>query len=168
MWVLALALLLPMQAVGSPPQALPRPSTPPVVAPVAKAKLEQDGYWKIEAGNRAGDRRTMPIDKALYHAAILARTAGHKYVEMHDGVSTEQFGGERATLFARGSDAPVHPPKCRSGKAKRCYTADVAVLIKQLSGASGNEPGMPIPTYDKYGRAVYQSGFGIGAVAATR
>jgi hypothetical protein len=165
MWSLGLALVSFTQVAGSAPQAAPRPLAPPAAVPVAKEKLEKDGYWQIEARNRAGDRRTMPIDKALYHAAILARAAGHKYVEMHDGVSTEQFGEERATLFARGSDAPVHPAKCRSGRAKRCYTADVAALIKELSGASGNEPGMPIPTYDKYGRAVYQSGFGIGAIA---
>jgi hypothetical protein len=162
LWALALLVFTqPLDGMQSAP-------APAIAAEkLAKDKLTKDGYWEIEAVTLRGDR-SMAIDKALYHAATLAAAGGHKYVEMHDGysTSTERFGRDRAVLFARASDAPAHPAKCRSGKPKRCYTADVALLIRQLSGASGKEPGMPIPSYDKYGRTVLESGFGIGAIGS--
>lgn len=70
-----------------------------------------------------------------------------------------------AQKLGRGIDVPVHPANCRSGKAKRCYTADVSVVISWLSGASGHEPGVAAPSHvDEYGRAMFQSGFGTGVV----
>jgi hypothetical protein len=132
---------------------------------IAKEKPTDDGYWKIEASSERGDRR-LAIDKALYRAAELARLGGHRYVEMHDAYSSADRFRESATLFARAADAPVAPQRCRSGKAKRCYTADVAAVLQRLSGTSGNEPGVATPTsIDKYGRTVTESGFGIGAIA---
>jgi hypothetical protein len=128
-------------------------------------EVTRDGYWKIEARSRRGDA-SIAIDVALYRAAELARAAGHQYVEMHDAFSRRNRHAETALLFARGADAPVHPAQCRSGRARRCYTADVRAVIRQLSGASGNEPGVAAPSHiDQYGRTVFQSGFGIGAVS---
>jgi hypothetical protein len=124
-----------------------------------------DGYWKIEARSRRGED-SLAIDVALYRAAELARAAGHRFVEMHDAHSRRDRVSESAVLYARGVDVPAHPAACRSGRARRCYTADVAAVLRQLSGASGNEPGVPVPTTDEYGRTVLQSGFGIGAVSA--
>lgn len=128
-------------------------------------EVAKDGYWKIESRSRRGDDG-LAIDKALYRAAELARAAGHNYVEMHDPYSRRNGAGDEGdTLFAHGIGVPVHPVNCRSGKAKRCYTADASVVISRLSGASGHEPGVAALSHvDEYGRAVFQSGFGTGAV----
>jgi hypothetical protein len=128
--------------------------------------MTDDGYWKIDARTQGGDNR-LAIDVALYRAAELARAAGQQYIEMHDGYSRRNTLGETAILFARAADAPVHPDNCRSGRARRCYTADVLAVIRQLSGPSGREPGVAVPTsVDEYGRTVTRSGFGIGAVTS--
>lgn len=127
-------------------------------------ELTQDGYWKIQTATKG--RRMLAIDAGLYRAAELARAAGGRFVEIHDAYSEEsRMGDQRATLFARVATEAIHPRACRSGKANRCYTADVAVVMKRLSGASGKEPGMAAPSrVDQYGRTVFESGYGTGAV----
>ena len=131
-----------------------------------KDELGKNGYWKINAGvSHIGS--AIAIDFAIYRAAELARENGYRYVEIHDATSrSNRIGGaETVTLYARPAEAPAHPATCRSGKAKRCYTADVALVYARLSGADGRQPGVAAPSYvDKYGRTVMQSGFGTGAV----
>ena len=124
-----------------------------------------DGYWKIDAGS-TGRGGVIAIDVAIYRAAELAQAAGHKFVEVHNAFTREdRSGNQEATLYARGSDAPVKPARCRKGKSPRaCYTASVAEVFRQLGGASGREKAVAVPQRDKYGRTVLQSGFGIGAV----
>lgn len=135
-----------------------------------KDELEKDGYWEITAGiNSFGG--ALAIDFAIYRAAEMARAGGHRYVEIHDASTrSNRLGAESATLFARPTDIPAHPTACRSGKPKRCYTADVALVFARLSGADGQHPGLAAPSYlDRYGRTVTESGFGTGAISsATR
>jgi len=133
--------------------------------PIARDKLTDDGYWKIEATSRILNDHALAIDKAIYHAAELARAGGFRYVELHDPYGRKNAFEETATLYARGATAPVRPAACRSGKRNRCYTADVDAVIRHLSGDSGTEPGVAASSgKDQYGRTVYQSGFGTGAV----
>lgn len=131
-----------------------------------KEEATPDGYWKIEF---SGDNIYDPvfvIDAALYRGAELARAQGHRFVEYHDGYSRSSRTSASAVVFIKGTNDPVAPARCRSGKPKRCYTADIAVVLKRLSGASGREPGVAAPSaVDQYGRTVYESGFGTGAVA---
>lgn len=131
-----------------------------------KDKIAKDGFWEI-TGGVSGHSQATAADFAIYRAAEMARADGHRYVEIHDAVGRQNrsSGAESVTLFARPVDAPVHPSACRSGKPKRCYTADVALVFARLSGADGNHPGVAAPSYiDKFGRTVTQSGFGTGAV----
>jgi hypothetical protein len=131
-----------------------------------KSKIAKDGFWEI-TGGVSGYSRATAADFAIYRAAEMARAEGHRYVEIHDAVGRQNrsTGAESVTLFARPIDAPIHPSACRSGKPKRCYTADVALVFARLSGEDGNHPGVAAPSYiDKFGRTVTQSGFGTGAV----
>jgi len=134
-----------------------------------KDKLTDDGYWKIEAATQGGMFHAE--DVAIYRAAEMARQQGVAFVEIHDAYTTTRrlMNQEQATLYARPAAAPVHPAACRSGKEKRCYTADVAIVIAKLSGPSGREPGVGAPSYvDEYGRTVTLGGFGLGAVPVVR
>ncbi|CUS45099.1 hypothetical protein MGWOODY_Smn1881 [hydrothermal vent metagenome] len=126
----------------------------------------KDGYWKIEGATQGGNG--LAVDVAIYRAAEMAQAAGSRFVEIHDAYSSRNgLRDERATLFARPAAAALHPSLCRSGKPGRCYTADVALVMRKLSGASGYEPGVAAPTYtDKYGRTVTESGFGVGSISA--
>jgi hypothetical protein len=123
-----------------------------------------DGFWRIQGATRG--RKMLAIDVAIYRAAEMAQAAGSRYVEIHDAIEGEnRIGDQQATLFARAVEGPVNPATCRSGKPNRCYTADAQVIVKRLSGASSDEPGMAAPSYiDKYGRPVTESGYGTGAV----
>ena len=48
-----------------------------------------------------------------------------------------------------------------------CYTADVAKVLKDLSGPSGDEPGISVARgRDQSGREITYLGFGIGAISA--
>ena len=130
-----------------------------------KEELAPDGYWKIEAAS-AGRGGVIAIDIAIYRAAELAHAKGHRYVEVHSAVGREdRIGNQEVTLYARASDAPVQPDKCRKGSGRRCYTAEVAAIFRELGGASGREKAVAVPTTDEYGRTVLRSGFGVGAVA---
>lgn len=130
-----------------------------------KEELTKDGYWKIQAATKG--RRMLAIDVALYRSAELTHAAGGRFVEIHDAYSAEnRRGDQQATLFARVAAKAAPPVVCRSGKPNRCYTADMAVVMRRLSGASGKEPGMAAPSrVDQYGRTVYESGYGTGAIA---
>lgn len=129
-----------------------------------KDQTMSDGFWRIEGATRG--RQMLAIDVAIYRAAEMAQSSGSKYVEIHDATEGENRNGDqRAILFARPVQSPTNPATCRSGMSNRCYTADVSVIMKRLSGASGNQPGMAAPSYiDKFGRTVTQSGYGVGAV----
>lgn len=130
-------------------------------------KATKDGYWEIHAG--IARQSALAADFAIYRAAEMAKAAGHRYVEIHDAFERRsRYGvGETITLYARPSDLPQHPASCRSGKPKRCYTADVALVFARLSGADGAHPGLAAPSYvDRYGRTVTESGFGTGAVGS--
>ena len=133
-----------------------------------KDKLTKDGFWQVDAGvSHIGS--AIAIDFAIYRAEELARANGYRYVEIHDasGRSSRLGGAETATLYARPAEAPAHPTTCRSGKPKRCYTADIALVYARLSGADGQHPGVAAPSYvDKFGRPVMESGFGTGAVGS--
>jgi hypothetical protein len=134
-----------------------------------KDEVARDGFWKIQARTN-GFGRAQAIDVGIYRAAELAKAAGHRYVEIHDAVERHDRLSGRAdvTLFARPIDAPVHPSTCRSGKPKRCYTADVELVFVRLSGENMQQPGVAAPSYvDEYGRTVIESGFGTGAVGGT-
>lgn len=159
--LLLVAVLIPSTAIAG--------TTPGYYGPKQggqgyKDEMRPDGYWKIEA---ATSGRMLAVDMAIYRAAELARARGDRFVEIHDVYATEdRVRRQTATLFARPAAAAAHPSACRSGKRNRCYTADVAVVLKRLSGASGREPGMAATTsIDAYGRTVYESGYGTGSIS---
>ena len=128
--------------------------------------VTNDGYIKIRAESRRMDGSDFATDSALYRAAEMARTGGYRYVEMHDGYSMRSRTSESATVFALPTNTAAHPARCRSGKPKRCYTADVLSVMKILSGESGTQPGVAAPHHvDQYGRTVTYSGFGTGAIS---
>ena len=131
-------------------------------------ELERDGFWEIEAGI-IGNRGVLAIDVAIYRAAEMAKTGGHRYVEIHDASERrDSFGRTTARLFARPVAVPVHPAACRSGKPSRCYTADTEQIFARLSGEDMQHPGVAAPSYiDEYGRKVLESGFGTGAVGGS-
>lgn len=131
-------------------------------------KETRDGFLKIDAGI-SHRSRALAIDIAIYRAAELARQAGYSYVEIHDASErTTRFGSESVTLYAKPVASPVHPSACRSGRANRCYTADVEVVFARLSGDDRQQPGMAaVSRVDEFGRAVRQSGFGTGAVGGS-
>jgi hypothetical protein len=127
--------------------------------------VTKDGYLKIYAEARRIDGDDFALDSALYRAAEMARVGGYRYVEMHDGYSQRSRVGESATVFALPTNTAAHPIRCRSGKPKRCYTADVASVLKTLSGTTGMQPGVAASDHlDQYGRSVTYSGFGIGSI----
>lgn len=131
-------------------------------------KLKRDGFWEIDAGTTQNSG-VLPIDVAIYRAAELAKAGGHRYVELHDASGREdRFGGLSARLYARPSDAPVHPTTCRSGKPNRCYTADTELVFARLSGDDMRHPGVAAGSQiERYGRQIVPSGFGTGAVAGS-
>ena len=128
--------------------------------------VSKDGYLKIRAESRRIDGTDFAVDSALYRAAEMARVGGYRYVEMHDGYATRSRDGGSATVFALPTNTAAPPTRCRSGKPKRCYTADVLSVMKILSGESGTQPGVAAPNHiDQYGRTVFYSGFGTGAIS---
>jgi hypothetical protein len=131
-------------------------------------ELERDGFWEIEAGI-VGNRGVLAIDVAIYRAAELAKSGGHRYVEIHDASERrDRFGKASARLYARPVAAPVHPATCRSGRPRRCYTADTELVFARLSGKDMRHPGVATPSHvDEFGRDVLISGFGTGAVGGS-
>jgi hypothetical protein len=128
--------------------------------------VTKDGYLKIHAQGRRMDGDGFAVDSALYRAAEMARVGGYRYVEMHDAYSQRNRVGETATVFALPTNTAAHPARCRSGRPKRCYTADVLSVLKTLSGPSGTQPGVAVANHvDQYGRSVTYSGFGIGSIS---
>ena len=128
--------------------------------------VTKDGYLKISAQARAYDSDGFSLNAAMYRAAEMARVGGYRYVEFHDIYSRESRVSESATLYAMPTNVAAHPAKCRSGKPKRCYTADVLAVLKQLGGPTGREPGIAVPSQvDGYGRTVTYTGFGLGAIS---
>lgn len=130
-----------------------------------KHSVEKDGSWRIVTEYH--DRDALPaIDVALYRAAELARQEGHAFVEILGGYGSSGPGASNGFVYARPSDSPAAPTNCRG---KPCYTADVAQVLRALSGPSGYERGVAAPSsVDRFGRQVTVSGFGIGAVAYSR
>ncbi|GAA0656519.1 hypothetical protein FHT00_002415 [Sphingomonas insulae] len=128
-----------------------------------KDHVEKDGTWRVEAARRGPYDA---IDLALYRAAERARDAGYRYVFLLGGTGRRNLWMNSATLYARPSHEAVAPVGCRSRKATTCYTADVAEVLRILGGPDGTQPGVAIVDHrDEYGRAVYLSGYGTGAVA---
>ena len=128
-----------------------------------KHKVEKDGSLRIVTEYHATSA-DLALDVALYRAAELAREAGMPFVQVLGGYAYARNGVAVGLVYARPSDGPAAPAACR--RSKQCYTADVARVLQALSGAAGTEPGIakPIGT-DTFGRRVFQSGFGTGAVA---
>ena len=128
--------------------------------------VSKDGYLKIRAQARAYDGDGFSLNAAMYRAAEMARVGGYRYVQFHDIYSRRSRGSESTSLFAMPTNVAEHPAKCRSGRRERCYTADVLIVLRQLSGPTGTEPGIAVPSYvDGYGRMVTQTGFGLGAIS---
>ena len=128
-----------------------------------KHDVEKDGSLRIvtEYHARSAD---LALDVALYRAAELAREAGKPFVQVLGGYAYSRTGVAVGFVYARPSDTAAPPAGCR--RAKQCYTADVAVVLRALGGAAGNEPGIAEPTgTDAFGRRVIYSGYGTGAVA---
>lgn len=126
---------------------------------------ERDGSWRIEAGVRGHGEA---IDMAMYRAAERARDEGYRYIFFLGGQAWTAPGSKSATVYARPSHEAVAPTDCRSKRAGTCYTADVAEVLRVLGGPNGVEPGVAIADHqDQFGRNVYLSGFGIGAVATS-
>lgn len=132
-----------------------------------RERTEPDGSWRVEAATRGRDATEM----ALYRAAERAHDEGYAYVEMLGGHASQAPGRARATLYARPSRTPTPPATCwRKNKPKSCYTADVADVLRRLSGPDGSRPGVSRPSEtDEYGRQVSYGGidfgFGVGAVS---
>jgi hypothetical protein len=126
-------------------------------------RVEKDGTWRIDVAMRGRDA----IDMALYRAAERARDAGYRYVFLLGADAWRSPGIETATVYARPSHEPVAPVGCRSRKVTRCYTADVAEVMRILGGPGGTQPGVPIVDHrDEFGREVFLSGYGTGGVAS--
>lgn len=127
-------------------------------------RIAKDGSWQIETAVRGRDEA---IDMALYRAAERARDEGYRYVMLLGGRSVTSYGISSATLYARPSHEAVAPVGCRSRKATTCYTADVAEVLRILGGPDGTQPGVAIVDHrDEFGREVFLSGYGTGAIAA--
>ena len=129
-----------------------------------KHSVQKDGSWRIVTEYHTRDPM-VALDVALYRAAELARDEGHRYVQILSGDASSRYSVASGFVFAQPADKPDAPTHCRD---KRCYTADVALVLDLLSGPSGNQPGVAKPTsVDKFGRQVTEMGYGIGAVAWT-
>lgn len=126
-----------------------------------KEELQKDGSWRIVTEYHSRDPM-VAFNIALYRAAELAKEAGKPFVEITKGYAMSGYGVANGFVFARPSDSPSAPAKCRT---KRCYTADVAKVLKALGGPDGNQPGVPVPSIHENGRTVIVSGYGIGAIA---
>ena len=127
-------------------------------------RVEKDGSWRTDTAVRG---RGDAIDMALYRAAERARDEGYRYIFLLGGRGTQSFGMSTATLYARPSQASVAPVGCRSRKAATCYTADLAEVLRILGGPDGTQPGVAIVDHrDEYGREVFLSGYGTGAIAS--
>ena len=130
-----------------------------------KHTVGKDGTWRIVTEYHTRDP-LIALDVALYRAAELAREQGKRYVQVLNGYAMGGHGSSNGFVYAIGTDSPAAPTSC---KAKRCYTADVAVVLDALSGPDGRTPGVPKPSsVDSYGRQVTVSGYGIGAIAWTQ
>lgn len=126
---------------------------------------EKDGTWRIEAAKRGPNDA---IDIALYRAAERTRDAGYRYVFLLGATGRRNLWMNSATLYARPSHQAVAPVGCRSRKATTCYTADVAEVLRILGGPNGTQPGVAIVDHrDEFGREVFLSGYGTGAVVAS-
>ncbi|HEU0045185.1 hypothetical protein [Sphingomonas sp.] len=127
-------------------------------------EFAKDGVWRVKARTRRGDG----VDMAVYRAAERAREAGYPYVQFLGGKASRGPGLSYAELDVLPSRSPAAPTACRSKKPGTCYTADVAAVLRRLSGDSGFERGVAVTDHiDRYGRRVIYSGFGAGAVVAT-
>ena len=131
-----------------------------------KHDVEKDGSLRIVTEYHARSADTA-LDVALYRAAELARETGKPFVQVLGGSAYSRTGVAVALVYARPSDTPAAPDKCR--RAKQCYTADVASVLRTLGGPAGSQPGVARPSgTDEFGRSVSYSGFGTGAVAWLR
>lgn len=125
--------------------------------------IEKDGSWRIEVSARSGE----PVDMALYRAAERARDLGYRYVALLGGVEHRTPGMRWVTLYARPSATPDAPTGCRSHRKGACYTAEVGEVLRVLGGPDGAQPGVAVADhFDRFGRPVMISGYGIGAVGS--
>lgn len=130
-----------------------------------KDSLQKDGTYRIVAGVRSGEA----IDMAVYRAAELADQLGFAYVELLGGSETRSSGLNSATLYARPSRSATPPAACLSKRPYTCSTADVRQLLRAVGGTGGAQPGVAVAHHvDRYGRQVFYSGPGIGAVLPAR
>ena len=128
-----------------------------------KHNVEKDGSIRIVTEYHSRDPY-VALNVALYRAAELARDAGKPFVQMLGGYAQARNGVAVGFAYARPTDSSSAPAACR--RAKRCYTADVATVLRALGGPYGNQPGIARPTgTDQFGRSVSFEGFGTGAVA---
>ncbi len=129
-------------------------------------KVRADGSWVVDASSRAADGPGFALNMAMYRAAELAHEQGFAYVQFLSGSASERrlTHSESARVVVRPSHSPAAPTGCKPG---RCYTADVAHLMRLLGGPGGNQPGTAFPTrVDEYGRAVTITGFGLAQAAS--
>ena len=125
---------------------------------------DKDGVWRVDAAVRSGEA----VDMAMYRVAERAHDGGYRFVQLLGGMQSTSPGRTIATVYAMPSHSPAAPTACRSGKAGSCYTADVADLLRRLSGPTGTTPGVAIVDHrDSYGREVTYSGFGLAPAAST-
>ncbi|KQS02914.1 hypothetical protein ASG11_00335 [Sphingomonas sp. Leaf357] len=130
-----------------------------------KDSLQKDGTYRIVAGVRSGEA----IDLAVYRAAELADQLGFAYVELLGGSETRSSALNSATLYARPSRSATAPAACLSKRRYTCSTADVRQLLRAVGGTGGGQPGVAVAHHvDRYGRQVFYSGPGIGAVLPPR
>ena len=128
-----------------------------------KDDFAKDGSWRVDAAARSGHA----VDVAMYRTAERAREAGFAYVQFLRARGSDGPAYSYATVFSRPSHSPAAPAECGAGRAGACYTAEVAEVLRRLGGANGRQPGVAIADhYDRYGRAVSYSGFGIGMALA--
>jgi hypothetical protein len=161
-----IALIAAIVAVGAWSPAIANPYYGPKSGPFGtgyKQNVEKDGSLRIVTEYHSRDPY-LALNVALYRAAELARQAGSPYVQMLGGSAYARNGVAIGTAYARPTTSPLAPTACR--RAKRCYTADVAAVLRALGGPYGNQPGIAQPSgTDSFGRSVSVEGFGIGAVA---
>jgi hypothetical protein len=152
--------------IASSPATAANPYYGPMSGPFGtgyKQNVEKDGSLRIVTEYHSRDPY-LALNVALYRAAELARQAGSPYVQMLGGSAYARNGVAVGTAYARPTTSPLAPTTCR--RAKRCYTADVAAVLRALGGPYGNQPGIAQPSgIDSFGRSVSGEGFGVGAVA---
>lgn len=103
-----------------------------------KEKLQSDGTWRIVGPSRVHiDGFGFANDMALYRAAELASSSGHKYFQILNSTAmTKLIGGnpfrETVIIVVRPVDTDNAPIECQSKRVDVCNTLDAENIIARI------------------------------------